>query len=113
MELAGQDRPDWSPDGSLIVFIGDSARDTKDVYVVHPDGSGLTRLTHAAAGTTHYAASFAPDGTRITFSRTGGSGPEGRPDVFTMAVDGSDVRAVTHSSRWDSGTDWGTAPLVP
>jgi Tol biopolymer transport system component len=56
------DFPDWSPDGSTIVF---TTRDLgtrdygctidpappSDLYTIHPDGSGLTQLTRNTAGT--------------------------------------------------------------
>ena len=45
--------PEWSPDGSLIVFSTTPLHEwathgvdpRPDVYVIHPDGTGLTRLT--------------------------------------------------------------------
>jgi Tol biopolymer transport system component len=45
--------PDWSPDGSLILFSTEPIHqwndvdiaDHPDVYVVHPDGTGLRQLT--------------------------------------------------------------------
>jgi len=37
--------PAWSPDGSKIVFV--SGRDgVSEIYVMKPDGSDQTRLTH-------------------------------------------------------------------
>jgi TolB protein len=38
-------KPVWSRDGRWIAYVSD--RDGPiEIYVVHPDGSGLTRLTH-------------------------------------------------------------------
>ena len=38
-------RPEWSPDGSWVAFTSDSDG-TNDIYVVKPDGSELTQVTH-------------------------------------------------------------------
>jgi hypothetical protein len=37
---------DWSPDGRWIVFSAPLARGPGAIYKIHPDGSGLRRLTH-------------------------------------------------------------------
>jgi Tol biopolymer transport system component len=41
--------PRWSPDGRWIAFSG-CWSDTCQIYVVHPDGSGLRRVTHDPTG---------------------------------------------------------------
>ena len=42
---SGSYRPDYSPDGSKIVFCAGPSTFTRDIYVVDSDGSDLTRLT--------------------------------------------------------------------
>jgi TolB protein len=109
-KLRGGDGPDWSPDGSRILFRSneDVGNFTKSqLYTIRPDGTGLTQVTHVGGGTQLLSASFSPDGTRIAFAMA----PRGRlPDIYTMASDGSDILQVTHTPQWDSRPDWGPAP---
>src|SRR4051794_11106342 len=39
------DQPDWSPDGSLLVFSRRAGGGPASVYTVHADGSRLTRIS--------------------------------------------------------------------
>ena len=59
--------PDWSPDGSLIVF--QTLRDGNfEIYTMNPDGSNQTNLTrHPGYDGTP---GFSPDGTKITWRST-------------------------------------------
>ena len=101
--------PDWSPDGQWLLFR--AAEGSLNVYKAHPDGTGLTNLTNEAGGVQYASSSFSPDGTRITTAKSPGSGREGAADVYVMNADGSNIRPVTRTRLWDSGPDWGTAPL--
>jgi len=66
--------PDWSPDGSVIVFSTAPNRETEGwampnfdgVYTIRPDGSGLTQVcdTCLQGG---WAPSWTPDGEGILF----------------------------------------------
>jgi Tol biopolymer transport system component len=79
-----QVEPDWSPDGSKIVFT--SRRDGRShVYVMRADGSGTRRLTsgkHSDA-----SPSWSPDGRLIAFTRDGA--------LYVMTPDGGDPRPAT------------------
>jgi TolB protein len=111
LKLRAGDGPDWAPDGSRILFrsnedVGNFAK--SQLYTIQPDGSGLTQLTHVGGGTKLLSASFSPDGTRIVFAMA----PKGSlPDLYTMAIDGSDVQQVTRTPQWDSRPDWGPLPM--
>ena len=108
---AGQ-QPDWSPDGQWILFENHQGdQDVQDnVYLVHPDGTGLHPITHTFThgASTWGSSSFSPDGTKITVAHKPGVGTLGNPDVWVMNLDGSGLRNVTRSDIYDSAPDWGS-----
>ncbi len=107
--LDAGDHPDWSPDGKLILFRSnvDVDRKQSQIFVVRPDGRGLSQLTHFRSGTIVTSASFSPDGKWIVFGKTGlGT----NADVFVMRANGTGTRPVTRTRRWESAPDWGPAP---
>ena len=103
------DHTDWSPDGKWILFhsrLDDPAAQSQ-IILIHPDGSGRKQLTHFPPGTTVGRSGFSPDGTSIVLAK----GPVGgNVDVFTMRLDGSQLRRLTRSPLWESAPDWGPAP---
>jgi Tol biopolymer transport system component len=107
----GGANPDWSPDGQWIVFTGEAADRSVNLYKIHPDGTSLENLTRQPANGHHYlSSSFSPDGTKIATARTPGAGPERAADIVVMNADGSKIRAVTKTRRWESAVDWGPRP---
>jgi Tol biopolymer transport system component len=107
-ELNAGDGPDWSPDGKWILFRGQPADGSSNVYKAHPDGSGLLNLTKQAANGFHYlSSSFSPDGRMVVTARTPGTGVDGAADILVMRADGSHARVVTKSPLWESAADWG------
>ena len=100
-------RPDWSPDGKLILFrtISTSNRHHGNLHTIHPDGTGLRKLTNYPAPKTVLNGSFSPDGKWIAFSRFT-DGPY--PAVYVMRLDGTGVRRVT-SNAGVYDLDWGPA----
>jgi TolB protein len=100
------DGPDWSPDGSRILFRDNSNQDflNSNLYTIRPDGSDLKQITHVAPTTRLYSSSFSPDGTSITFAMTGIADAA---DVFTMRLDRTTSTPVTRTPLHDSAPDWG------
>ncbi len=107
-KLRAGDGPDWSPDGSQILFRSPETEDflDSDIWTIRPDGTGLRQVTHAGPETKVYSASFSPDGTAITVGMTG---VDDQADVYTIGTDGTGRSPVTRTSTWDSAPDWGAA----
>jgi Tol biopolymer transport system component len=126
----GAEEPDWSPDGTRIVF-NSAAGHSQFAYVVRPDGTGLHKIAHRARnGSTRkddprfvdartIRPRWSPDGRKIVFfgdTKACGShhlngcprGPE-RLSVFVMNADGSGARRLTHSRRAESSPSWAPA----
>ena len=85
---------DWSPDGSLIVYAALAAAGDKahDLYTVHTDGSGLTRVTNlASTGGNATHPTFTADGTGLIFVAT----INGIDRLARVDLDGSNLRGAT------------------
>jgi Tol biopolymer transport system component len=106
-------QPDWSPNGRWIVFHQDQVDnpETSNVWLVHPNGTGGHRVTHDLGGSgTWLGTTFSPNGRKITAARTNGVGTAGNADLYVMNIDGSGLRNITLSTRWESTPDWGPQP---
>jgi TolB protein len=89
--------PDWSPDGTQLVFTSPSPSSRHgQVYRINADGSGLTQLTHSH-GFDNDNASWSPDGSKIVLKRQG----SGEYAIWIMNADGSGLKRLT-SERYDN-----------
>lgn len=104
--------PVWSPRGNLIAFIRRTGGDF-EVFTIHPDGKGLTQLTHTHGNEAHL--SWSPDGERILFtsSRMGFKdeavytfAPQPYGEIFVMRYDGTDVEQLTDDQWEEGGPAW-------
>jgi TolB protein len=84
--------PAWSPDGSLIVFSTTPLHEwathgvnpSPDIFVIHPDGTGLRQLTSDGASG---APSWTSDG-KILFSKVN---YDRQPALWLFDADGSNL----------------------
>jgi Tol biopolymer transport system component len=82
--------PDWSPDGTRIVFYAPSA--TSRIYVMNADGTGAKALTRDSD--TSFARAdrdpvWSPDGRKIAFTRVSDINQVTNQQLWLMNADGS------------------------
>ncbi len=82
---SGPRTPDWSPDGSRILFSGISNASV-DLFTVTPDGGGLTNLSNNP-DLVERDPVFSPDGSRIAFTAAEDSDRQDQ-DIFVMPAGG-------------------------
>jgi Tol biopolymer transport system component len=110
----GAKHPDWSPDGRLIAFNNEVqvGSGSTQVYVVHPDGSGLTRVTDPTNKDISFEPVWSPDSTKLLFSRTHFTNGIGQEDLWIANADGSGLTQVTDTPDFEEASGWGTHPLT-
>ncbi|HRJ57410.1 MAG TPA: protein kinase [Anaerolineales bacterium] len=92
----GACQPAWSPDGQRLAFISPCAGNedvynNSSLYLINPDGTGLTTLDASPGG--NFDPAWSPDGTVIAFT----SLRTGQMEIFTVEVE--DSTAVTQITK--------------
>lgn len=94
--------PQWSPDGSKIVF-----EHKNEIWLIDADGTNLMQLTNTL-NINESLPSFSPDGHKIVY--VSNEDDNGKPmidyNIWTMNSDGSGKRQETELSSWDSWPLW-------
>ena len=105
--------PDWSPDGTEIVYA--SFQDAEgnpagvaDLFIIGLDGSPISQLTNNDWEDND--PEWSPDGTKIAFKSTRFSQQSAREELFVMDNDGKNVIKLTTTTGWGSDHDpsWST-----
>jgi Tol biopolymer transport system component len=92
----------WSPDGEWVVF----QRPYGQLFLVHPDGSGLHRIPlELPQGAGARTASWSPDGAWIVFSMQQARGAT----IWAARPDGSDLQPVTTPNGTDAISPYWTS----
>lgn len=100
--------PAYSPDGTQLSFDEDSGPGqpaVHGIFVAGRAGGGTRRLTTSLAGKDAYdtESQWSPDGTRIAFARVKN---QRQAAIFTIKVDGTDLRQVTPYKLDAASPDW-------
>jgi Tol biopolymer transport system component len=95
--------PQWSPDGTTILYMSDKGHDREhyDIFTIKPDGTAETRLTSDARH--DQVPMWSPDGKKITFSAHVAAG---KNEIFVMNADGTAQTALTNDANYDFGPVW-------
>lgn len=82
--------PDWSPDGTRLVFNGISGQD-EGIYVVDVDSGSLRKISQQPGN--YLRVVWSPDGE--TFAFHGWLGGDFAFDLFTLSADGTHLQPIT------------------
>lgn len=116
----------WSPVGDWIAFASDRENPGSgsfELYLIHPNRTGLRKLFQSGSGGRANHPTFSPDGKSIVFT-SDYAGISAEPisnphhyqpygEIFTMKLDGSDLKRLTHNSFEDGTPAWGHRYIKP
>ncbi len=92
-DTTAEGEPSWSPDGRWIAYTHRaSGTDYREIWLVHPDGSGRRSVTKLKAKS--YAPAWSPDSQRLAFSADANGI---RYDIYTIGADGENLRRLVQS----------------
>lgn len=93
----------FSKDGKYIYLSMSMGSGSTDLYKIDADsGEIVKRLTKGPAGAINVEPSLSPDGKKIAFSSDRG----GRPMIYTMDEDGSNIKRLTFDGVYNASPSW-------
>ena len=98
-------RSDWSPGDLIVLDMGSPF--AHEVYLINANGNGLRQIS--PSGMNSQGASLSPDGKWIAFTAYTNVADRdlNSCEIFTMRVDGTDIRQLTNNSYCDYQPRWG------
>lgn len=96
----------WSPNSRWIAFsmATKATGGLHELYLMHPNGSGVRQLTSGADGLFAIQPTWSADSSQLVFSR--GTDDPHVTNVWSINVDGSHLYEVTHESASYTGLAW-------
>ena len=91
--------PQFSPDGSMIVFSSNRDRNA-DLYIMDADGSDQRRITSHPG--MDGAPAWSPDGQSLAFH----SSRDGNLEIYSIRIDGTGVKRWSHDPGLDLSPSW-------
>jgi Tol biopolymer transport system component len=102
----GSCRAKFSPDGSLITYVGHDDDGLGDIFIMAPDGSGKKNLTRSRSKTYDYYPCFSPDGKMIVFSSSAKEKGKEAYQLHTLDLLSGEVKRILTTSGNDSFPYW-------
>jgi len=91
-----QFQPSWSSDGQKIAYVAGMGPHSKEIFVIHVDGSEKKQMTNDKSN--DFTPVWSPNGSKIAFS----SNRTGDFELWVMNADGSDPGQLTRSAGLDT-----------
>jgi TolB protein len=76
----------------------------REIWVAKPDGSGLRQVTHVKPNYADFGAKWAPDGSRLVFTRCTRAPDEGRCTIWSVESAGTGQQMLSRACRAKAAT---------
>ena len=84
--------PAWSPDGQWIAYSSSQSADDPNIFVIHPDGTGLRRVTHSPSYDGD-AVTWSPDSQWLIIP----SLRVGNHELYALNLESGEFGTITHT----------------
>ena len=93
LAVSGKAEATFPGKNGKIAYVRDEGNDS-EIYTINPGGRGETQLTHDHTG--NYVPSYSPDGKKIVYSGSSGSGDT---EIYTINASGGDKIQLTNNNN--------------